>query len=231
MTRVTGFDLNSLVHCIKRGAFGMDIFKDKSDYWRFVRLLYLCNDEFQDHNVARSEVTSKLFVRPPHWPERKPLTDIVSWCAMPNHFHLLLCEKREGGIGKFMQRLGGSFTKGFNIKYSNQGSPFQAKYKPVILTEDSHLHHLIPYINVKNVMELYPHGGLRGAIEHYDDAWKWAKTYEFSSFKTFALGLSSPILAMDTIHSMEYPNSELSFKAQAKECIEINLTKDNPFGE
>jgi putative transposase len=91
---------------------------------------------------------------------------------MPNHFHLLLREKKIGGIGKFMQRLGGSITMGFNMKYKNQGSIFQAKYKPILVLNDSHLYHLVPYINVKNVMELYPEGGLNRAFSEFDNAWE-----------------------------------------------------------
>jgi len=225
MARQTNFEIGEYVHCIKRGAFGNTIFCDDSDYWRFVRLLYICNDEFQDHNNIRFEKTLKIFERPPHWPERKPLVDIVSWCAMPNHFHLLLHEKQIGGIGKFMQRLGGSITKGFNIKYENQGSIFQAKYKPVIVEKDMHLYQLIPYINVKNVMELYPDGGLKGAFNNFDTAWEWSKNNQFSSIKTFIIGIASPILSMNIINDLGYPKSEAEFKRQSYECISYTLTK------
>ena len=226
MARVTKFEVGDLVHCIKRGAFGHEIFHDQSDYWRFVRLLYLCNDEFQDTNLNKAEKTLKLFERPPHWPERKPLVDIMSWCAMPNHFHILLREKQVGGIGKFMQRLGGSITMTFNTKYQNQGSIFQSKYKPVLIIDDTHLYHLLPYINIKNVMELYPVGGLKGAFNDFDTAWEWAKNYQFSSLKTFALGTPSPILSMEAIQYFNYPKPETEFKQQSQECINLNLNKD-----
>jgi len=225
MARLTSFAVGDLVHCVKRGAFGNDIFRDQSDYWRFVRLLYICNDEYIDNNHFRFEKTLQLFDRPAHWPVRQPLTEILSWCAMPNHFHILLQEKQEGGIGKFMQRLGGSMTMSFNKKYENQGSIFQAKYKPVLVVGDDHLYHLIPYINVKNVMELYPDGGLERAWQDFDMAWEWAKDYRFSSMKTFSNGLASPILAMETIRDYNYPISEVAFKEQARECISLHLNK------
>jgi len=225
MARQTNFEIGDYVHCIKRGAFGNDIFRDQSDYWRFVRLLYICNDEFKDHNLIKQEKTLKLFERPAHWPDRQPLTEIVSWCAMPNHFHVLLRESQEGGIGKFMQRLGGSITMSFNKKYENQGSIFQAKYKPIIVSGDMHMYQLIPYINVKNVMELYPDGGLEGAFNNFDTAWEWVKTNQFSSLKTFMFGTASPILSMDIISDLGYPKSEAEFKRQSYECISYTLAK------
>lgn len=225
MTRFTAFSVGDFVHCIKRGAFGNEIFRDTSDYWRFVRLLYLCNDEFQDHNFTKLEKTLQIFERPPHWPVRQPLVDIISWCAMPNHFHLLLRQRREGGVSKFMQRLCSSITNGYNLKYENQGSIFQAKYKPVLVLGDAHMYQLVPYINVKNVMELYPDGGLEGAFSNFDTAWEWAKENQFSSIKTFMFGASSPILSMNIINDLGYPKTEQEFKRQSHECISYTLTK------
>jgi hypothetical protein len=78
MARVTTFAVGDIVHCVKRGAFGNVIFRDQSDYWRFVRLLYLCNDEFKDPNLVKQEKTLQLFERPAHWPAQEPLVDILS---------------------------------------------------------------------------------------------------------------------------------------------------------
>ncbi len=225
MARITTFAVGDIVHCIKRGAFGNVIFRDQSDYWRFVRLLFICNDEFKDPNFVKQEKTLQLFERPAHWPEQDPMVDILSWCAMPNHFHLLLREKKIGGIGKFMQRLGGSITMGFNNKYENQGSIFQAKYKPVLVLGEQHLYHLLPYINVKNVMELYPDGGLERAFAEFDTAWEWAKEYPFSSFNSFAKGLQSPVLATNAIKELGYPKPEGEFKTQSYQCIDLHLNK------
>ncbi len=231
MTRLTSFNVGDLVHCIKRGAFGAPIFRDESDYWRFIRLLYLCNDQFQDHNVVKLEKTLKMFERPQHWPPHEPLVDVVAWVAMPNHFHLLLQERTEGGVGKFMQRLCSSVTNGFNHKYQNSGTIFQGKYKPVLVTNEIHLHHLVPYIVSKNTLELYPAEGLVGAMKQFDQAWKWAKAYKFSSLQSCiqVSGTISPIISPAALANLGYPMQEGDFKQLSRECIELNLTKH--FGE
>jgi len=45
--------------------------------------------------------------------ERKLLVDILVWCLMPNHYHLILRQRRDNGIVLFMQKLGSGYTKLF----------------------------------------------------------------------------------------------------------------------
>ncbi len=206
MSRITDFAVGDYIHCIKRGAFGVEIFRDKSDYYRFMRLLYLCNDEYIDKNFGKLESTLKMFERPTHWPSRDPLVEVISWVAMPNHFHILLREVKKGGVGKFMQRVSGSITLGYNRRYDNKGTIFQGQYKPVVVEDSDHLTNLIHYINVKNVCELYPHGGISGAIKNFDHAFSWALEYPFSSLKSVVYDLTSPILAQDRIRSIKEEN-------------------------
>lgn len=224
--RVTSYKEGEIVHCIHRGVMGVQIFRDISDYWRFVRLAYLCNDQYRDTNLGRTEQTLKLFERPSHWPAREPLVDILSFVVMPNHFHLLLRERSEGGIGKFMQRLAGSITLGFNKKYENKGTIFQSKYKPIIVQEPRHLSRLISYINVKNVCEMSPEGGLARAVKDFETAYQWAKDYQFSSLRNWTENISSPLLDMQEISASKngqgvvpFYNSEHDFKEVSKQMI------------
>jgi hypothetical protein len=100
---------------------------------------------------------------------------------MSNHIHLLLKEIREGGISTFMQKVGQSMTNHFNQKYDQQGSLFQGSYRARTVQSDKYLRYVSAYIMVKNVFELYPKGGLKAAITHFEDAWEWAVEYPFSS--------------------------------------------------
>jgi len=192
----------------------MEIVRDEADRWRFARILYLLNDSHQtkhrrEHQSSPSPerhksdlcLDSRLFIRPDHWPERDPLVAILAWTLMPNHFHLLLQEIREGGISKFMQRLCGSMSAAFNEKYDEKGSIFQGAYKSRTIDSDPYFHHIVPYIAVKNVFELYP-GGLREALRDYDTAWQWAKEYPFTSFQTHAFKSASPIIDMAHLRSL-----------------------------
>lgn len=191
--RVEPYTINSIVHVIKRGGRGMNIVEDDADGWRFVKSLFLLNDAYSNRNWHRETAELPLFERPDVWPKREPLVRILVWTLMSNHFHLLLQEKEEGGITKFIQRLCGSMSLCFNLKYESKGSIFQGAYKAKLVDVNSYLRYLVFYIQVKNVLELYS-GGLSVALKDFDKAWGWALKYNFSSLPAYALGISSPIL-------------------------------------
>ena len=171
----------------------MPIVGDEFDKVRFLKLLFHMNDTYIDHDwdiVAHENP----FHRPEEWPERQPLVNVVAFTLMPNHAHLLLKEIEEGGISAFMQKVGQSMTNHFNLKYHQKGSLFQGPYRGKTINDDEYLRYVAAYIMVKNVFELYPKGGLKGAITHFDPAWRWAVTYRFSSLSTYAGESTLPIL-------------------------------------
>lgn len=191
--RIEPYATGSVVHALKRGSRGMDIVLDGADKRRFISSLFILNDVYSNENWHRLTAKLPLFERSADWPARETITRILAWVLMPNHFHLLLQEKVEGGIARFMQRLCGSMSMCFNAKYDGKGSIFQGAYKAKTVDEDSYLRHLVFYIQVKNVLELYP-GGLVVALEDFDKAWDWALKYPFSSLPAYVLGTGSPIL-------------------------------------
>lgn len=217
--RIEPYTTDSIIHVIKRGARGMDIMMDDADRWRFMKSLFILNDVYSNHDWHRETANMSLFERPKDWPERKSLTKILAWVLMSNHFHLLLQEKTEGGTAKFMQRLCGSMSLCFNLKYESKGSIFQGAYKAKTVDDDSYLRHLLFYIQVKNVLELYP-GGLRVALDDFDKAWNWAINYQFSSLPSYVSSIKSPIIddAEGLITSIH--NQTLS-KQDAYEMLEV----------
>ena len=183
--RVEPFSVDSYIHAVKRGARGLPITGDEADKNRFLHLLFYMNDEFLDENWHTAPHRGAFF-RPESWPERVPIVHIVAYTLMSNHVHLLLKEIREGGISAFMQKVGQSMTNHFNLKYDQHGSLFQGSYRARTVQSDKYLRYVSAYIMVKNVFELYPKGGLKGAIAHFKDAWEWAIGYPFSSLGEYA---------------------------------------------
>lgn len=220
--RVEPFSVGSVIHVTKRGTRGMDIVRDVNDRYRFVKSLFLLNDTHTDPNWHRETSGLLAFERPSHWPEREPLVDILAWTLLSNHFHLLIQEIREGGTAKFMQRLGGSMSMCFNLKYKEKGSIFQSSYHARSVVEDTHLNYLAFYILVKNVLEMYP-GGLAAASVNFDDAWEWAKRYSFSSFSGYTSGKQSLILNdIDGLLAGIIGEGD-SFKEEARELLSAHL--------
>lgn len=221
--RVEPRDIGSVVHVLQRGTRGVEIVRDEWDHNRFSKLLFYLNDSFTDTNWNASLKTCEPYERPAQWPERDPLTRILAWTLLQNHFHLLLEETREGGIAKFMQRLCGSMTLTFNLKYEERGSLFQGSYKSRTVDTDEYLRYLTYYIQVKNTLEAYP-GGLPAALKDFDAAWNWAIQYPYSSLNVYATNVISPILDIERFS--EICETRLS-KVEAFEMLTIHMQSHN----
>ena len=132
---------------------------DDKDRFRFIHDLFEFNDQDSVLNVAyyfnpkSMEVEHQYFEK-----QRKPrklLVEILIFALMPNHFHLLLKQKRGGGIVKFMQKLGTGYTNYFNKKYKRVGGLFQGRFKAVLVSEEAHFIHLPFYIHTNPLDLIY----------------------------------------------------------------------------
>jgi len=136
MERRVRFSVGEYYHIYNRGVEKRKIFIAKSDYERFLFLLYILNQEVstQVRDLKKKKKTQKeLFslVR-----EGKQLVSIGAYCLMPNHFHLLVREEVEGGVSKFMLKLQTAYSMYFNIKNDRSGSLFQGPFKAEHIGED-----------------------------------------------------------------------------------------------
>ncbi|MBU1091607.1 transposase, partial [Patescibacteria group bacterium] len=106
------FAEDKIYHIYNRGTEKRKIFMDDKDYLRFIHDLFEFNDKSRVPNTNyyfdpetmtiefRYLKNSKAEKKP-----RKLLVEILMFTLMPNHFHLLLKQKTENGISKFIQKL------------------------------------------------------------------------------------------------------------------------------
>lgn len=77
--------------------------------------------------------------------------EILSYCVMPTHFHLLIKQKATQGIIRFVSDITNSITRYFNILHARQGPLFLPQFKSRrIITREDLIHvsryiHLNPY--------------------------------------------------------------------------------------
>ncbi len=163
-------------HVYNRGVDKRDIFVQKRDYERFLFILFACNDTRPLLNGGLASIESI--------PQRDTVVDIVCFCLMPNHYHLLLRQKSEGGISSFMQKVGTAYTMFFNIKYDRSGALFQGTFKSVHIDEDAYLSHLTRYIHL-NPAELNEPGWKENGINKWDSTYAFVKNYPWSSYADY----------------------------------------------
>ena len=75
------------------------------------------------------------------------MVEIIAFCLNPNHYHLLLKQKRDKGVEKFMHRLGTSYTKYFNQKNDRSGALFQGRFKASHIKSNAMLLYMSVYVN------------------------------------------------------------------------------------
>ena len=138
-------------HCYSRGIDKRIVFENKSDYQRFISLLYLANSSLA---MCRSQLGHLNHHELLAIPRGESFVSIGAYTLMPNHFHLLLYEKNEGGISTFMQKLGTAYTMYFNIKHERSGGLFTKPFRAQHVSDDRYLQYVVDYIHL-NSSELF----------------------------------------------------------------------------
>jgi len=142
---------NGFYHVYNRGVEKRTIFLDDQDFRVFLHLLktYLSPqpDTTQKQHpltvlTGFNPVRLRLFQTLPHE------VDLLTFCLMPNHFHLLAMQKTLDGITKLLRRVSTTYSMYFNRRYKRVGHLFQGVFKAVLIQEDSYLLHLSRYIHL-----------------------------------------------------------------------------------
>ena len=107
--------------------------------------------------------------------------EIVAFCLMPNHFHLILKQLKDGGITKFMRKLGTGYAMYFNQKNKRNGVLFQGKFKAIPIENDNYLIHLSRYIHINPIEFTEPDWKTKG-IKNWNEAGEFLKHYRWSSY-------------------------------------------------
>ena len=138
-------------HIFNRAVNKQVIFHDTSDYFRFLFLtLYFQSPIiFQQLGRKVKEFVQSRALDSVEEDEiiKKRRVELVAFCIMPNHFHLIVKELDEGGIAAYMQRVLTSYSKYYNTKYEKSGHVFQGPYQAVHVEDNRQLLHLSAYIH------------------------------------------------------------------------------------
>jgi putative transposase len=203
LMRKTQFTNSGYYHVFNRGVDKRDVFLSELDFQRFYESLYLFNDVNYRH-VRGDDLTrwGKLSCFEINEMDRVPYVSVISFCLLPNHFHLLLKQEVDGGVSKFMQKVGQGYTNYFNKKLQRTGSLFAGPYKAVEILKDNHFEHLPRYIHL-NTLDRADLKWRKGELGDWERAVKILDDYEWSSHSAY-LGEEQtlPVVKMDEVKKM-----------------------------
>lgn len=80
--------------------------------------------------------------------QSKKIVDILAYCLMPTHMHLILHQLKNGGISWFINLILKSYSKHFNLKHNRKGPLWEGRFKNVLVKTDEQLLHLSRYIHL-----------------------------------------------------------------------------------
>ena len=186
--RKNQFSNNKIYHIILRGIEDSLIFKDIDDYYRMIFSIYELNNATPT-TIQRKREARKRFKKENRGPsstvdERNKFVEILSFCFMPNHIHLLLRQIKDAGITKFMSKVGTGYAGYFNRKYNRKGYVFQNRFKDVYVEDDDQLRTVFNYIHANPVSLIEP-GWKENGIKDSDSAIKFLKEYKWSSYQDY----------------------------------------------
>ena len=184
------FQIDEWFHCYNRGIDKRTVFESEDDSERFLRLLYLANSSEDIHLADMSVRTDEVVVRP----RKTPLVSIGAYCLMPNHYHLLLKETNDGGITRFMQKLGTAYVMYFNTKNDRTGNLFMKPFRSRHIGSDRYFQHVVNYIHC-NPAERIETGWKNGIVRNMGRLERELLAYRYSSFPDYA-GLQRPLRAI-----------------------------------
>ncbi|OHA59320.1 MAG: hypothetical protein A2589_03385 [Candidatus Vogelbacteria bacterium RIFOXYD1_FULL_46_19] len=198
MERLCFFEDGEFYHLYNRGVDKRIIFKQPSDYRRFLKLMYACNSS---QPVVYRDLE--------HLPFGKidrgyKLISIGAYCLMPNHFHILIRQDVEGGISVFMKKLLTGYSMYFNKKYNRTGVLFQSRFRSQWAGEDSYLEYLYAYIHLNPVRKLLDQNKL-------DEARISIQNNNYSSYEDYLGSTREESIILDRENFPDYFNKVKDF--------------------
>ena len=111
---------NYCYHVLNRGNGRNEVFHKDGDYAAFMKLMKEAS-------------------------ERSPMR-LLSWCLMPNHFHLVLWPKDDGDLSKWMQWLTTAHVRRYHRHYDSSGHVWQGRFKSFPIQDNEHLLTVMRYV-------------------------------------------------------------------------------------
>lgn len=170
---------DSYYHIYNRGVNKGKIFKNSTDYKAFLSFLKIYLSP-KDKLILQNKLEEV-----DNWLEKDKILrlltlnnfseeiDLVAYCLMPNHFHLLIKQKPFNAIQSFMRSLTTKYSVFFNQTHNRSGTLFEGRYKAVLVKSEEQLLHLSRYIhlNPKDRSLTYKYSSLPNYLGQINQIW------------------------------------------------------------
>ena len=146
-------------HVITQGIEKRFIFDKPEDIKYYIKIMYKIKEE---HNI-----------------------NIIAYCIMNNHTHMLIETQLIEQLSKYMQRINTKYGKYYNKKYNRVGYVFRDRFKAEGIYSEKHLYNCIKYIynnpvkaGICNKAEEYPYSNYKIMKTKFKERYSWITNSE-----------------------------------------------------
>lgn len=187
MFRKEKFAPGEYYHIYNRTIFNTPLFKDKSNCNKLIQAFLLANSTKASEaflflrNNKNASIEDALEITK----NGKKLADVICYAIMPDHYHLLLREKLEGGITSFIHRCNISVAKYINTKMDRRGPLFESLFRSKHIATNNYLLHLSLYIHLNPLDFLVGKQWRKHGLQNWNQIRNKLVNYHYSSIKSF----------------------------------------------
>lgn len=144
-------------HIFNKSIAGFQIFNNDSEFLRMIQVICYYKREspavkfskfIKSAEIQQDSQNINLYFLDT---EKEKLVEIVAYCILPTHLHLILKQLKEHGISSYMSNILNSYTRYFNTKHKRKGPLWEGRFKNVLVKTDEQLLHLTRYIHLNPV--------------------------------------------------------------------------------
>ena len=190
MTRKVTFEAGQYYHLYNRGVNRQPIFFNEGNWAYFVKQL-------------------RQYAQPEH-------IDIIAYCLMPNHYHLLVYLKTQALSAKVMQPFGVSYTKAVNKQQERVGPLFQGRFKAVVVDKEGYVLDLSCYIHLNPV---------RARLVQRPEDWRYSSYQDYVGLRNGTLPNPEVVLAQFPSRQAyaEWVESRIALDAEERRFVHLML--------
>lgn len=149
--RKDALENGNIYHVYSRSISKYVVFNDAEEFKRICDLInlfryssftYKYSRFIELDPLLRVSIVNKLKT------EENYLVEIIAYCLMPTHIHLILKQVSDNGISKYMSRVLNGYSRYFNTKHKRIGPLWSGRFKSVLTLSDEQLIHLTRYVHL-----------------------------------------------------------------------------------